>query len=79
MIVVKNSDVLLRIDSLLSDLYETMQTEEWWNDSNVPDVEFRRFMIVNALVDSMTQYVYHNKGTKEDIKTFVCDMIDKNL
>lgn len=75
----KNSDVLLRIDSLLSDLYETMQTEEWWNDSNVPDVEFRRFMIVNALVDSMTQYVYHNKGTKEDIKTFVCDMIDKNL
>ena len=36
-------------------------------------------MIVNALVDSMTQYVYHNKGTKEDIKTFVCDMIDKNL
>lgn len=77
--MVKNSDVLLRIDSLLSDLYETMQTEEWWNDSNVPDVEFRRFMIVNALVDSMTQYVYHNKGTKEDIKTFVCDMIDKNL
>ena len=77
--MVKNSDVLLRIDSLLSDLYETMQTEVWWNDSNVPDVEFRRFMIVNALVDSMTQYVYHNKGTKEDIKTFVCDMIDKNL
>ena len=77
--MVKNSDVLLRIDSLLYDLYETMQTEEWWNDSNVPDVEFRRFMIVNALVDSMTQYVYHNKGTKEDIKTFVCDMIDKNL
>ena len=35
--MVKNSDVLLRIDSLLSDLYETMQTEEWWNDSNVPE------------------------------------------
>lgn len=75
----KKSDVMLRTAKVLEDLYNTINVEEWTMDEELYDKEINRFFIVSNLVSSMNQYIYNNNSSKEDLKKFVCDLIDKNL
>ena len=75
----KDSDVMIRTDKVLNDLYNTINTEDWTVDEKLYNKEIDRFVIVSNLVGALNQYIYNKNTTKDEIKELICNLIDKNL
>ncbi|MBY6835987.1 hypothetical protein FDG50_00395 [Clostridium botulinum] len=75
----KKHDVLLRVDKVLSDLYNEINTEEWGYDEELYKKQMDDFFIISNALSELIQYRYNNSMKKEEYKEFVNNLIDKYL
>ncbi|MBY0754548.1 hypothetical protein K5V21_03660 [Clostridium sardiniense] len=75
----KKEDVLLRMEELISELYNEINTESWAQDEQVYKKKMYDFFIISNALDQLIQYRYCNSMSKEEYKTSVNNLIDKFL
>ena len=74
----KETDVLLRADEVLTDLYNQINDESWGNDEKLYEEKMRDFIISNMLSE-LIQYRYNKTMSKEEYKEMASKLIEKFL
>lgn len=72
-------ELLIRVQHCLNDLCEDIKGEECGRDEELFDKENGELSIVTNLVQVMIRYKYNKDLTKEEVKSFMCKLIDENL
>lgn len=76
----KDSDVLLRAQIVLRELYDEINSEEWVCDEKLYDEKMSDFFIISNALNELIQYRYvKGSMTKEEYKDSVNRLINKNL
>ncbi|AQM60067.1 hypothetical protein [Clostridium baratii] len=72
-------ELLIRAQQCLNDLCEEIEGEEWGYNEELFTKETGELSIVTNLIVVMLRYKYNKDITKDEIKNFVCESIDKYL
>jgi len=72
----KKSDVLLRTDEVLNDLYEEINAEDWAKNDEQYDKYMNDFFIISNILGELIQHRYSKSISKDEFKEMTNNIIN---